>query len=68
MIDGYDREHLYVEMYNDVKRTTNYGSLANAIKAHAQACGFVAYAFDIHPDEVALAVKYDQQVKRGVTP
>jgi hypothetical protein len=60
VIEGYDWDYLYAEMYRDVKRTPRDGSLAEAIKCHAQACGFVAYAFDVHPDRVAQAVKYQK--------
>jgi hypothetical protein len=47
----------FQEMYNRIKRPVRDGSLHEAIKAHAQACGFVAYVFDVHPDEVAEAVR-----------
>lgn len=45
------------EMYHRVKRRPKDGSLASAIRVHAQACGLVAYVFDIHPDGVAEAVR-----------
>ena len=65
MIHGYDWDYLYVEMYNDVKRKPRDGSLAEAVKVHAQACGFVAYAFDVHPDRVAQAVADQVQTTRS---
>jgi hypothetical protein len=56
VIEGYDWDYLYAEMYKDVIREPRDGSVSEAIKVHAQACGFVAYAFDVHPDRVAQAV------------
>jgi hypothetical protein len=56
VIKGYDWDYLYAEMYKDVIRKPRDGSISEAIKVHAQACGFVAYAFDVHPDRVARAV------------
>ena len=43
-------------MYYRVYRKPREGTAGEAIKAHAQACGFVAYALDVHPDEVARVV------------
>lgn len=45
-------------LYDLVKREPNEGTLAPAIKAHAQACGLVAYICDVHPDDVAQAVMH----------
>ena len=45
------------DMYERVIRRPNEGTATAAIVCHAQACGFVAYAFDVHPDVVARAVK-----------
>ncbi len=49
--------HAFQEMYDRVKRPVREGSLHEAIKMHAQACGLVAYVYDVHPDEVAEAVR-----------
>lgn len=46
-----------VDLYFRVRRKPKEGSLAEAIRCHAQACGFVAFTFDVHPDDVARAVK-----------
>lgn len=46
-------------LYYRVKRDPKEGTLADAIRVHAQACGFVAYVFDVHPDRVAEAVRDD---------
>lgn len=43
-------------MYRRVKRKPEEGTATAAIKCHAQACGFVAYAFNVHPDAVAREV------------
>ena len=55
------RRHLEMAaMYARVVRKPVEGTAGAAVKVHAQACGFVAYAFDVHPDEVARAVsEYD---------
>jgi hypothetical protein len=50
-----DKEQL-AEMYWRVIRVPTEGTAGAAIRCHAQACGFVAYAFDVHPDTVARAV------------
>lgn len=50
---------LVVAMYRRVRRVPDEGTAAAAIRAHAQACGFVAYAFNVHPDAVAGAVADD---------
>lgn len=47
-----------VALYRRIKRRPKEGTLFEAIKCHAQACGFVAYVFDVHPDRVAEAVKW----------
>ena len=46
-------------LYALVKRPARDYSLTEAIRRHAQACGFVAYVYDVHPDRVAEAVKED---------
>lgn len=46
-------------LYYRVKREPLDGSISAAIRVHAQACGFVAYVFDTHPDRVAEAVRDD---------
>jgi hypothetical protein len=43
-------------MYYLVKREPLEGTISEATKVHAQACGFVAYVADLTPDQVALAV------------
>lgn len=43
-------------MYRRVKRSPSEVIAAAAIEVHAQACGFIAYAFNVHPDTVARAV------------
>ena len=45
-----------VAMYHRVKREPKEGTISEAIKCHSQACGFVAYALDLTPDEVAREV------------
>ncbi len=52
-----DYQRQLAEMYDRIKRPPNEGTATAAIICHAQACGFVAYAFDVHPDVVARAVK-----------
>ena len=44
-------------MYRRVIRQPSEGTAGAAILVHAQACGFVAYAFNVHPDVVARAVQ-----------
>ena len=46
-----------VDLYERVKRSPRDGSISAAITVHAQACGFVAWVFDVHPDRVAEAVR-----------
>ncbi len=46
-------------LYYRVKREPDEGSIAAAIRVHVQACGFVAYVFNVHPDRVAEAVRDD---------
>lgn len=43
-------------MYHRVVRQPLEGTIGAAITVHAQACGFVAYAFNVHPDVVAKAI------------
>ena len=43
-------------VYGRAKRKPVDGSMREAVKCHAQACGFVAFVFDVHPDVVAKAV------------
>lgn len=43
-------------LYRAVKREPKEGTIGEAVKCHAQACGFVAYIADVHPDEVARVV------------
>jgi len=50
-----------VDLYEITKRKPRDGSLSEAIKVHAQACGYVAYALDLHPDRVAEAVAESQK-------
>jgi hypothetical protein len=50
-------------MYRRVKRKPKEGTINDAIKCHSQACGLVAFAFDVHPDEVAR----DVAKERGAT-
>ena len=45
------------KLYWQVKREPKEGTIRDAITAHAQACGFVAYVADVHPDAVARAVR-----------
>jgi len=45
------------DMYWNVKRENKEGTITEAIKTHAQACGLVAFAANIHPDRVARAVR-----------
>lgn len=47
---------LLAEMYRRVKRKPREGTITDAVRCHAQACGLVAYCFDVHPDRVAEAV------------
>lgn len=54
------------DMYERIKRKPCDGSLAEAIKVHSQACGFLAYVFDLHPDVVARAVRDYIQAADGV--
>ena len=49
------------ELYAKVKRIPREGSLSEAIKVHSQACGLVAYVFDVHPDVVARAVQHEMK-------
>lgn len=48
-----------VAMYYEVIRKPLEGTAGAALKAKGQACGFVAYLFDVHPDRVASAVADD---------
>ena len=50
-------EREMAEMYRRVIRPKSDGSLAEAIRNHSQACGFVAYVCNVHPDAVARVVK-----------
>ena len=45
------------DLYERVKRPPRDGSISAASTVHAQACGFVAWVFDVHPDRVAEAVR-----------
>lgn len=57
MVYGSERmEAAMVAMYRTVKREPDEGTASAAIRVHAQACGFVAYAFNVHPDYVARCV------------
>ena len=38
--------------YERVKRASVDYSLSEAIRHHSQACGLVAFVFDVHPDRV----------------
>jgi len=49
-------EQAMAAMYHRVIRAPLEGTAGAAIKVHAQACGFTAYAFNVHPDQVARAV------------
>lgn len=53
---------LMARVYWRVKRhTPESTSLPGAIRDHAQACGVIAFLFDVHPDTVARAVnEYDE--------
>ena len=53
---GIPDDVLIAALYWRIKRSPEEGTLAPAIRAHAQACGLIAYLFDIHPDEVARHV------------
>jgi hypothetical protein len=50
------REEEMVAMFYRVRREPLEGTAIAACRVHAQACGFVAYSFDVHPDHVAQAV------------
>jgi hypothetical protein len=43
-------------MYQRVRRQPKEGTITAAILVHSQACGLVAYAYDVHPDAVARVV------------
>ncbi len=45
------------QMYLNVKRAPSDSGIYQAIKVHAQACGLIAFVANVHPDDVALAVK-----------
>ena len=63
---GRDREasdRALAEMYAEVRKEPKEGTISEAIKCHSQACGLVAYAFDVHPDSVALAIERADQVE-----
>jgi hypothetical protein len=49
-------EQAMAAMYHRVIRKPLEGTASAAIVVHAQACGFTAYAFNVHPDQVARAV------------
>lgn len=49
-------DEFFAALYWRLKRRPNEGTLAPAIKAHSQACGIIAYLFDMTPDEVARIV------------
>ena len=53
------------DLYERVKRPCAEGSLSEAITLHSQACGLVAYVFNVHPDDVAVAVQ--QRAARAET-
>lgn len=55
------RAQAAADMYHRVFREPREGTISAAIKSHSQACGFVAYALDLHPDEVARAVAEREQ-------
>jgi hypothetical protein len=42
--------------YERLIRHAEDGTPGEAIKVHAQVCGLLAYALNVHPDEVAWAV------------
>ena len=49
---------LMARLYHRIKRySPEGGAPAGAIRDHSQACGIIAYLFDVHPDTVARAVK-----------
>ena len=58
---------LMARVYHRIKRhSPEGGSLAGAIRDHSQACGIIAYLFDVHPDTVARAVKeYEPKLQAG---
>lgn len=51
------RDQMMATMYRSVRRKPAEGTAMAAIKVHAQACGLVAYVFNVHPDAVARAVR-----------
>lgn len=59
--------HPIAEAYKTCKRDPVDGSLAEAIKVHAQACGVVAYVFNLHPDKVAEIVKEEYGLRLAQT-
>lgn len=54
------------ELYAEVKRKPVEGTITDAIKCHSQACGFVAYALNLTPDQVAQEVSLND-VTNGKT-
>ena len=45
-----------LELYRRVKRDPREGTITDAITVHAQACGFVAWLMNVHPDAIAAAL------------
>jgi hypothetical protein len=59
-MEGTTLNNKIIELYYRIKREPD-GSLGDAIKAHAQACGFIAFLLDLHPDRVAEAIAEAKQ-------
>lgn len=51
----------WVWLYHRSRRKPEDGSVSAAIRVHAQACGLVAFVYDVHPDRVAEAVRDAQR-------
>lgn len=49
-------EELIHALYWRIKRKPEEGTLEPAIRTHAQACGMIAFLFNLHPDHVAEIV------------